>query len=543
MHLIAPLVTGVNGASNGTAKIYKRGQSSRATYYTQFEDASGGLTSDITLDSNGGYEAYVNELVDVQVLDSSGTEVRRFVAGGASSAVEARSQSFTGTDYETGQQAASNPVDLNAVLDLWKTSAGTLDFKVLVDGAATLLQNAIPAKVFYNVKESTYGATGDGSTDDTTAVQAAINAANTAGGGIVWFPKGTYNVTNLTCYATVSLWGVNPASSTLRTTSTTGNLLSWASGEETSFVEVRGLSLGATVAITEELVHARTSIRFSQCVIGDSNCTLTDKYVVLHDPTNVFTVDELLYMDNCLVRCGGSASRWLSTLRANITNSRFRCLATAWNPTQPALLIGSGSITGCEFDSRDATSGTHSFIHLKTTASATGVVVVGCVFMANSGSTATAFESGGATTAEVFMESGNAIDANVSRLSGTFNELTANKGYVADHRGYSEVATSDDPYDFDTNEISTIVITHSGTACTIGSSVTIAVHEGAALNVFLRATNAAGCNVDFDSATFDAPLAAVAVAQNLGTGWRFVNVNGQWRQCGDAATPYTFAAV
>ena len=40
-----------------------------------------------------------------------------------------------------------------------------------------------------------YGAVGNGIADDTTAVQAAINAVSTAGGGTVFFPQGTYLVT------------------------------------------------------------------------------------------------------------------------------------------------------------------------------------------------------------------------------------------------------------------------------------------------------------------------------------------------------------
>jgi hypothetical protein len=44
----------------------------------------------------------------------------------------------------------------------------------------------------FNVKSPTYGATGNGTTDDTTAINAAVTAANTAGGGIVYFPPGTY---------------------------------------------------------------------------------------------------------------------------------------------------------------------------------------------------------------------------------------------------------------------------------------------------------------------------------------------------------------
>jgi pectate lyase-like protein/parallel beta helix pectate lyase-like protein len=47
---------------------------------------------------------------------------------------------------------------------------------------------------YYNVKDSPYNATGDGSTNDTAAIQAALNAAGSAGGGVVYFPPGTYRV-------------------------------------------------------------------------------------------------------------------------------------------------------------------------------------------------------------------------------------------------------------------------------------------------------------------------------------------------------------
>lgn len=42
----------------------------------------------------------------------------------------------------------------------------------------------------YSVKN--YGAKGDGTTDDTTAIQNCINAVNSAGGGVVYFPIGIY---------------------------------------------------------------------------------------------------------------------------------------------------------------------------------------------------------------------------------------------------------------------------------------------------------------------------------------------------------------
>jgi hypothetical protein len=46
-----------------------------------------------------------------------------------------------------------------------------------------------------NVKNAPYNAKGDGSTDDTTAIQAAITAVATAGGGVVFIPPGSYKIT------------------------------------------------------------------------------------------------------------------------------------------------------------------------------------------------------------------------------------------------------------------------------------------------------------------------------------------------------------
>lgn len=67
----------------------------------------------------------------------------------------------------------------------------------------------------YNVKA--YSAVGDGTVDDTTAIQQAINAANTAGGGVVSFPKGTYKITSeLTVYSNITLQGVSMESSIIK---------------------------------------------------------------------------------------------------------------------------------------------------------------------------------------------------------------------------------------------------------------------------------------------------------------------------------------
>ena len=67
----------------------------------------------------------------------------------------------------------------------------------------------------FNVKN--YGAIGDGTTDDTTAIQAAINAAQTAGAGQVWFPAGTYKITGTLSITKnkISLLGAGVGATTL----------------------------------------------------------------------------------------------------------------------------------------------------------------------------------------------------------------------------------------------------------------------------------------------------------------------------------------
>lgn len=47
-------------------------------------------------------------------------------------------------------------------------------------------------EVFFSVKD--FGATGNGSTDDTAEIQATIDAVADAGGGVVYFPAGTYKI-------------------------------------------------------------------------------------------------------------------------------------------------------------------------------------------------------------------------------------------------------------------------------------------------------------------------------------------------------------
>jgi hypothetical protein len=78
----------------------------------------------------------------------------------------------------------------------------------------TAISNIGIAGAYINVK--TFGATGDGTTDDTAAIQSAIDFANSAGGGTVFFPAGTYYVSQLQYFPGIAFVGVGPASKLLK---------------------------------------------------------------------------------------------------------------------------------------------------------------------------------------------------------------------------------------------------------------------------------------------------------------------------------------
>jgi polygalacturonase len=96
----------------------------------------------------------------------------------------------------------------------------------------------------YNVKA--YGATGNGTTDDTSAIQAAITAA--AAGGTVFFPKGTYKISSsLTLGSNVTLLGASAQTTIISqaTANTNGVTLSSVSANSRILLTIQ--SPGGTV--------------------------------------------------------------------------------------------------------------------------------------------------------------------------------------------------------------------------------------------------------------------------------------------------------
>jgi hypothetical protein len=91
----------------------------------------------------------------------------------------------------------------------------------------------------FNVRDC--GAAGDGVADDTAAVQAAIDAASTSGGGVVYMPSGTYRVSaSLTVHSRISIQGDGDQASVLYQTGATASALR---GVDVAFLDLRNIQL------------------------------------------------------------------------------------------------------------------------------------------------------------------------------------------------------------------------------------------------------------------------------------------------------------
>lgn len=156
-----------------------------------------------------------------------------------------------------------------------ETSPAYTDLFPITDNGTQRLRKVTVATFFestYNVKH--YGALGDNSTDDTSAIQAAIDAAEADGGGMVYFPQGIYLTTGNTIDSTgVHLVGAGLNAAIIKThSSTTGATVTISNG----YCGIRDILFNgnkASATSAGSLIHLSAGSRctFARLYLHDGN--------------------------------------------------------------------------------------------------------------------------------------------------------------------------------------------------------------------------------------------------------------------------------
>jgi hypothetical protein len=410
MHLINVLASGVVGAAGGYAEIYRQATSTRDWYFTDFDGQVAVFTgASVTLDANGGATVYVNSFVDVHVYSSSGVLVREFTAGDEATAVNYSGASALGVNPVTAQSAPYQPVSVKAVLDRLITSFGATDFQVLFGGSASNLVDVLAGlNTFFNVKNPLYGATGNLVSDDTSAIQAALDAAG-AIGGIVWFPAGQYKISaTLNVPAKVSLLGAGPFASIISQSSGSAQSISFRAGADanrrTPFM--RGLSFTASVSNNVTVVVVREAdLLIEQCQIGDG-ANVAGFHI---DGAGLNTLGGKLVVRDCEFNLAADTKAMAyENAGGPITVDHCKFILSGTRPMNPVLDLNNARVSNCTFYNDTVTSGTYSCIRARD------CDVAICNFRDSGGATVTAIEY----SSGLLYETSNVFAASITAYSG-----------------------------------------------------------------------------------------------------------------------------
>lgn len=204
-----------------------------------------------------------------------------------------------------------------------------------------------------------YGVTGDGTTDDTSAINTAISTLNTAGGGTLYFPPGTYIFTAIRLRSNVHLVGVE--GSVLRladnTTNINDNIAYYPITSTTgaSNIMLRGLEFDGNMANNRPATIGSSWVADILTMIGDDFRVLDCYFRDAPDSGIMFATTKNCVVSGCRFdNCPDLGIYYSDTINGQqnnlIVDNRFtRCKhgAVGVKHTATALVIANNMIRDC----------------------------------------------------------------------------------------------------------------------------------------------------------------------------------------------------
>jgi len=222
-----PTVTSISDVfGSGTLKVYNF--------------VGDGATTAFTLGSDPGVENNTQVYIDGVYQQKNG-----YTVSGTTLTFSAAPPNLSTIEVMVIQPTAINTTDAASVSF---TQAGSNDTRTV----QTKLEESVSVKDF--------GAVGDGVTDDTAAIQAAIDAVQAAGGGTVYVPKGQYKTTDvIRITGKVNLIGANRTNVSAIVAHHTGAAILSLKGSTGSCVKFLWLGTDATTYPKTGITLGRSS--------------------------------------------------------------------------------------------------------------------------------------------------------------------------------------------------------------------------------------------------------------------------------------------